>query len=146
MIIMNDLEMAKSHLRRRGLTLAIVKGGEVLFETRSHRLSGFLSAVENLGDQLASASLADKVAGNAVALLCVYAGISAVYAETLSCKAKTLLEKNGIHTEWQELVDNILNLNRSDMCLFEKTAEKMSNPKDAFKAFKALQESLKCNE
>jgi hypothetical protein len=143
---MNDLDIARNNLRRKGLTLAIVKNGEALFETRSHRISGFLSAVENLGDQLESASLADKVAGKAVALLCVYAGISAVYAETLSCKAKVVLEKNGIHTEWKELIDNVLDLNRSDVCPFEKTAEKISAPKDAFKAFKALQESLKCTE
>ena len=143
---MNDLETARNNLRRKGLTLAIVKNGEVLFETRSHRISGFLNAVENLGDQLRNASLADKVAGKAVALLCVYAGISAVYAETLSGKAKIVLEKNGIHTEWKELVDNILDLNRSDVCPFEKTAEKTSDPKDAFKAFKVLQESLKCTE
>ena len=105
-----------------------------------------MNAEENLGDQLRNASLADKVAGKAVALLCVYARISAIYAETLSGKAKIVLEKNGIHTEWKELVDNILDLNRSDVCPFEKTAEKTSDPKDAFKAFKVLQESLKCTE
>ena len=143
---MSDLETARNNLRRKGLTLAIVKNGEVLFETRSHRISGFLNAVENLGGQLVGASLADKVAGKAVALLCVYAGISAVYAETLSNKAKTVLEKKGIHTEWKELVDTILDLSRSDVCPFEKNAEKISDPKDAFKAFKALQESLKCTE
>src|SRR3972149_11979742 len=107
---MNDLETARNNLHRKKLTLAIVKDGEVMCETRSHRISGFLSAVETFGDQLVSASLADRVAGKAVALLCVYAGISAVYAETLSCKAKVVLEKNGIHTEWKDLVDNILDL------------------------------------
>ena len=143
---MNDLETARNNLHRKKLTLAIVKNGETLFETRSHRISGFLNAVKNLGDQLVGASLADKVAGKAVALLCVYAGVSAVYAETLSNKAKAVLEKNGIRTIWKELVDNILDLNRSDVCPFEKTAEEISNPKDAYKAFKALQESLKCTE
>src|SRR3989337_25710 len=135
---MNDLETARNSLHRKKLTLAIVKNGETLFETRSHRISGFLNAVKNLGDQLVGASLADKVAGKAVALLCVYAGVSAVYAETLSNKAKTVLEKNGIHTEWKELIDNVLDLNRSDVCPFEKTAEQTSDPKDDFKPFKAL--------
>ena len=143
---MNDLETARNNLRRKALTLAIVKNGEALFETRSHRISGFLNAVETFSDRLVGSSLADKVAGKAVALLCVYAGISAVYAETLSGKAKIVLEKNGIHTEWKELVDNILDLNRSDVCPFEKTAEKISDPKKAFNAFKALQEALKCTE
>ncbi len=139
---MNDLEIAKTQLHRKELTLAIVKNGEVLFKTRSHRISGFLGAIEKLGSQLNSASMADRVAGKAIALLCVYAGIRKVYAEVLSRKAKAVFEENGINHEWKELVDNILNLNKSRVCPFEKAAADISDPKDAYKAFKALQESL----
>ena len=49
---MNDLEIAKHTLSKKELTLAIVKNGEVLFETRSHRISGFLGAIEQFGDKL----------------------------------------------------------------------------------------------
>jgi hypothetical protein len=138
---MNDLEIAKNQLHRKELTLAIVKNGEVLFETHSHRISGFLGAIEKLGSQLNGASVADRVAGKAIALLCVYAGICHVYAEVLSRKAKAVFEENGIRHEWKELVDNILNLNKSRVCPFEKAAADISDPKDAYKAFKALQES-----
>jgi hypothetical protein len=139
---MNDLEIAKNKLHRKELTLAIVKNGEVLFETRSHRISGFLGAIEKLGSQLNGASVADRVAGKAIALLCVYAGIRHVYAEVLSRKAKAVFEENGIRHEWKELVANILNLNKSRVCPFEKAAAEISDPKDAYKAFKALQKSL----
>jgi len=139
---MSDLDIAKSRLYEEDLTLAIVKNGEVLFETRSHRISGFLGAIEKLGDALEGAAVADRVAGKAIALLCVYAKISDVYAEVLSKKAKAVFEENGIRHEWKELVANILNLNRSRVCPFEKAAAEISDPKDAYKAFKALQESL----
>jgi hypothetical protein len=139
---MNDLEIAKTQLHRKELTLAIVKNGEVLFETHSHRISGFLDAIEKLGNILEGAAVADRIAGKAIALLCVYAKISDVYAEVLSEKAKAVFEENGIRHEWKELVANILNLNKSQVCPFEKAAAEISDPKDAYKAFKALQESL----
>ena len=140
---MNDLEIAKTQLHRKELTLAIVKNGEVLFETHSHRISGFLGAIEKLGDVLEGAAVADRVAGKAIALLCVYAKISDVYAEVLSEKAKAVFEENEIRHEWKALVKNVLDLNKSGVCPFEKAAADISDPKDAYRTFKVLQESLK---
>jgi len=139
---MNDLEAAKNRLLKMNLTLALVKDGKALFETRSHRISGFIGAIEKFGDQLEGASLADKVAGKAVALLCVYARIKAVYAEVLSKKAKTVFEENGVSHEWGELVENVLNLNKSGTCPFERAADDISDPDQAYVIFKALQGSM----
>jgi hypothetical protein len=140
---MSDLDIAKSKLYEEDLTLTIVKNGAVLFETGSNRISGFLGAVEQLGAGLEGASVADRVAGKAIALLCVYAKISAVYAEVLSEKAKAVFEENGVRHEWKELVKNVLDLSKKGVCPFEKAAADISDPKDAYKAFKALQDSLK---
>ena len=143
---MSDLDTAKSRLHREDLTLVIVKNSEVLFETGSHRISGFLGAIEQLGDRLEGASVADRVAGKAVALLCAYAGIQHVYAEVLSQKAQAVFEKQGIPCEFEELVDNILDLNRSDVCPFEKAAAGLSDPEVAYAAFKALLQSFKASK
>ena len=143
---MSDLDTAKSRLHREDLTLVIVKNSEVLFETGSHRISGFLGAIEQLGDRLEGASVADRVAGKAVALLCAYAGIQHVYAEVLSQKAQAVFEKQGIPCEFEELVDNILDLNRSDVCPFEKAAAVLSDPEVAYAAFKALLQSFKASK
>jgi hypothetical protein len=140
---MSDLDKAKSRLYAEDLTLVVVKHDEVLFETSSHRISGFLGAIEQLGARLDGASAADRVAGKAVALLCVYARIRDVYAEVLSRKAKAVFEENGIPCEWKELVDNILDLNRSGVCPFEKAATDISDPEAAYKVFKVLQASFK---
>ena len=140
---MNDLETAKNRLNQQNLTLTIVKNGTVLFETSSRRISGFLTAIDQLGTKLEGASAADKVAGKAVALLCVYAGISQVYAEILSKKAETVLQQNRIPYQHKQLVDTILNLDRTSVCPFEKTAEGISDPEKAYQAFKALQQSFK---
>jgi len=139
---MNDLDIAHRHLHRNGLTLTIVKEGAVLFETGSHRISGFLGAIEQLGDRLEGASVADRVVGKAIALLCIYAGISEVYAEVLSRKAKSVFEENGVPCEWSRLVDTILDFNRSGVCPFEKAAEDLFDPERAYVTFKELLESF----
>ncbi|MGB9756433.1 MAG: DUF1893 domain-containing protein [Candidatus Bathyarchaeales archaeon] len=139
-----DLTLAKKRLsKEKDLTLAIAKNGEIIFETSSHGISGFLEAVEKLGDMLNGASVADRVVGKAIALLCVYKSVKMVYAATLSKEAKALFEKHGIYHEWDELVESILDFKKVGICPFEKLAMKISNLDEAYERLKALQNSLK---
>lgn len=142
---MLDLEIAKKRLSEDGLTLSIVKNGEVVFETGSHGVSGFLEAVEKFGDELEGASVADRIVGKAVALLCVYARVRAIYALVLSRNAKEALEENMVHHEWKHLVENILDANKNELCPFEKLAMEISSSRDAYERLKALQTSLLCD-
>lgn len=141
--LMNDLDIAKKQLHQKELTLIIVKKGEILFETVSRKISGFLAAIEKFGAILEGASVADQVVGKAISLLCVYAGIREVYAEVLSREAQAVLKENEIPFEWKELVDDILDSNRSDVCPFEKAAADISDPERAYETFKTLLKSLK---
>jgi hypothetical protein len=140
---MNDLEIAKTELYQKDLTLAIIKNGQAIFETKSNRISGFLDAIENLQDHLEGASLADRVAGRAIALLCVYAKIKEVYAQVLSKNAQETFKQNKIPCHSDEIVDNILNTNKTHICPFEKAAEGISNPQKAYEKFKMLREKIK---
>lgn len=138
-----DLEAAKKRLCEKGLTLSIVKSGKIIFETFSRGISGFLEAIEKFGDELEGASVADRVVGKAIALLCVHTKIKAVYAMILSKKAKAVFEENAVYHEWDGLVENILGAEKEESCPFEILATEISNPKDAYKRLKALQNSLK---
>jgi hypothetical protein len=140
---MNDLETAKTSLLQKQLTLVIVKNEQVLYETQFHRISGFLTAIEQLKEKMAEAVVADKVVGKAVALLCVYSKVNSVYAETLSEAGREILEKNRIHVEWNVLVDVILDDKKQDLCPFEKEALNISDAKEAFEKFKQLQQKLR---
>jgi len=139
---MEDLRIAKNRLREKGLTLSIVKEKQILFETGSHGISGFLRAIEELGERLNKASVADKIVGKAVALLCLGAGIDVVYASVMSREAKELFEENAVYAEWNELVGNILGNSKSTTCPFERLAAKITDPSEAYKKIKALQDSL----
>lgn len=142
---MQDLEIAKKRLNENGLTLSIVKNGKIVFETASHGVSGFLEAIEKLRNKLEGASAADRIVGRAIALLCVYAKVKAIYAKVLSENAKGVLEENMVYHEWKSLVENILDANKTELCPFEKLATKISSPKDAYERLKALQTSLRCD-
>jgi protein subunit release factor A len=142
-INMQDLEKAKQRLKENNLTLSIVKNGKILFETASNRISGFLKAYEKLGDTLKDASIADKVVGRAIALLCVQANVKEVHATILSESAKTIFDNYAVQHEWDILVENILDTNGEDICPFEKLAKEIADPEDAYGKLKALQDSLK---
>ena len=73
----------------------------------------------------------------------MYSQISHVYAEVLSKKAKILLEENKISVEFRELVENVLDLNKTGMCPFEKLAADIHDPKESYSKFKALLEKMK---
>ena len=140
---MNDIEIAKNELYEGKLTLSIIKNREILFETKSHRITGFLDAIESLGEKLTGASLADRVVGKAVALLCIHAGIKQVYAVVLSRKGQSVLKEGKVLVQWNELVDNILDENKDNVCPFERTASNISDPKEAYTKFINLREKLR---
>lgn len=139
---MQDLEIARERLSEIGLALCIVRDGDIIFESVSRGISGFVEAVEKLGDEFEGASVADKVAGKAIALLCVCARVKAVYAMTLSKRGKAVFEKYAIHHEWGDLVGSILDIDRAGVCPFEKLAAEIVDPSEAYGRLKALQRSL----
>lgn len=133
---MKDLETAKRRLSERHLTLCVVKEGDVIFEANTHGVSGFMEAVEEFKDGLDGASIADRVVGKAIALLCVYVNARAVYAATISKAAKVLLEGNSVYLEWDSLVENILRADKSRTCPFEQLVDRITDPDDAYKKLK----------
>jgi len=140
---MTDLEIAKNELYEENLALAIVKSGSLLYSTKSHRITGFLDAIDKCDGALEGASMADKVAGKAIALLCAYAKVKEVYAAVMSRQALVVLKKHKVIYHWNELVENILDANKTGICPFEKRAANISDPEKAYKAFKDLRESLR---
>lgn len=140
---MRDLVLAKKMLvEKRELTLVAARDGEVVFESGLRGVSGFLDAVEVLGEGLRGASVADKVVGKAVALLCVYSGVRSVYAVTLGLMAKRVFDENDVYYGCDGLVENILNAERSGVCVFERAVMDVSDGETAFVRLKRLRGEL----
>jgi hypothetical protein len=135
---MQDLKMARDRIHDEGLRLSIVKDGHLIYESASRGVFGFLNAIESKGTALERASVADRVAGKAIALLCAYVKVKAVYAMILSKKAEAVLEHHFIHYEVDEVVDRILVNDWVTLCPFEKLVFGISNPKVAYEKLKAF--------
>ena len=86
--------------------------------------------------------MADRVVGKAVALLCVYVKIKAIYAMTLSRLGKAVLEQHGIYHKWAQLVESILDTRMTSQCPFEELAAEILDPTQAYLKLKTLQRSL----
>ena len=136
-----DLELAKSRLKDRDLTLVIVKEGKVIFETRSQGVGGFLQAIEKLGKRLVASAVADKIVGAAAAMLCVYSEVSSVFAVTISEEGIRVLKDNDIIYRFENEVPNILNHDKTDICPFEKLVIGSRDPKEAYTKLKSFAES-----
>ena len=134
---MKDLETAKRVIAERQLTLSVVKEGRVIFESKTHGVSGFMEAIEEFRGRLDGASVADRVVGKAIALLCVYAKARAVYAATISNAAKALLEESSVYLEWDSLVENILSADKLKTCPFEQLVDRITDPADAYRKLKS---------
>jgi formylmethanofuran dehydrogenase subunit E len=128
-----DLKTAKNRLTNNNVNLCIMKGGKILFESRSHGVAGFLKAVEKHEGNLEGSCIADKIVGKAIALLCVHFKIGAVYADTLSRPAETVFERFSLYAEYGSLVDNVLDAKRTSLCPFEQLIRNVLDPDDAYK-------------
>ena len=132
-----DLEIAKLKLIEDDLSLVIVNNGKVVFETKKQGINGFLQAIEKLNKTLVAASVADKIVGVAAAMLCVYAGVSSVFALTLSEGGLGVLEDNNIVCLFEMKVSNILNRSKNDVCPFEKVAIASGSSEEAYVKLKS---------
>ena len=134
-IEMQDLERARLRLKEKNLSLVIVKNGKVAFEAESHSIRAFLEACELFGRELAGSCIADRIVGRAVASLCVYFQVSAVFAVIISTEGVRVLTDNDVFNQFEKCVPNILNQKRTDICPFEKLALTSATPEEAYRKF-----------
>ncbi|MEM3194120.1 MAG: DUF1893 domain-containing protein [Candidatus Bathyarchaeia archaeon] len=138
-----DLEMAKRVLKERGLSLVIVRDGEVIFESKFRGIIGLIRAINVLGGDLSSSSVADKVVGRAAALLLAYSRAGEVYAAIISELGLSTLNEYGIRVEYDTIVPKIMNRRGDDICPFEKISLTISSPKEAYERLKNYAESFR---
>lgn len=132
---MTDLQTAKEKLTSH--TICLCKNGNCIFSDK-HGITPMIEFIEN-GINLADYSVADIVVGKAVALLFVKCKIKNVFAKTISKSGKEVLENHDIHCEYENLVDNIINRKKTDICPMEKA---VANTDDAEKGYILLKEQL----
>lgn len=129
---MNDLDLAKIELKKNKTNIVFAKDGKIIFSSSDGGVKGFITAIKKFGAELEDSSVADKIAGRAVAMLCLYATIKAIFAEIMSEGCIDILKKNEVAFEYKKTVPKILNRNKNNMCPLENLTTEVENPKIAF--------------
>jgi len=135
---MEDIDLARSLLEEEKWNLVIVKGGQVLFSSRERGVAPFFQAVQSMGKSLHNAAMADRIVGSAVAMLCLQARITSVYAGIASQGALDMLKGQGVTISSKSTVPYISNYDGSDLCPFEKLAGSCQGPSQLVKALQSL--------
>lgn len=131
---MSDQMLAQNKLFEGEYSCVLVKDGNIIIASYDKGIIPLFSKLVEGEISLQNATIADKVIGKALALLCLFAGITSVYGYVISDCAKILLENNGVHVEHNKVVPYIMNKDWTDRCLMEKLVDDIENPKKAFKA------------
>ncbi len=124
-----NLERAKEAMKAEKLTCVLTEGG-IMFKSKDKGVQPLLDWM-NSGNNYMSYMIADKVIGRAAAFIDIAMGIREVYAEVMSESAKTLLENNHVVVNYDTLVPEILNADKTDLCPLEKAVEGIDNYPDA---------------
>lgn len=135
---MEDIDLARSLLEEEKWNLVIVKRGQVLFSSRERGVAPFFQAVQSMGKSLHNAAVADRIVGLAVAMLCLHARITSVYAGIASQRALDMLKRQGVTVSNKDAVPYISNYDGTDLCPFEKLAESCQRPSQLLAALQSL--------
>jgi len=135
---MEDIELARSLLEEEKWNLIMVKEGQVLFSSRERGVAPFFQAVQSMEKSLHNAAVADRIVGSAVAMLCLQARITSVYAGIASQGALDMLRGQGVTVSSKNAVPFISNYDGTDLCPFEKLAGSCQGPSQLFAALQSL--------
>ena len=135
---MEDIDLARSLLEEEKWNLVVVKEGQVLFSSRERGIAPFFQAVQSMGTNLHNAVVADRIVGLAVAMLCLHARITSVYAGIATTGALDMLKGQGVTVSSKSTVPYISNYDGTDLCPFEKMARNSGNPAQLFSNLKSM--------
>lgn len=127
---MNDLNNAKQRLSDGTYTCVICRGKEEYTSSR-RGVAPLVDWLES-GKHFEDFCAADKVVGKATAFLYVLLGVKAVYARVISRSALRVLTEHSVVTEYDELVDHIVNRRGDGICPFEAAVLDVEAPTAAY--------------
>lgn len=121
-------------------SLVLVKDDKIVFESDKPGLRPLLMCLDELKEKHsneAGFTLYDKVIGLAAArlILCSKA-IDKVVTPIVSKKALALLKDRGLTVEYGELVENIMNRDKTGVCPMERKAECISGDQEFYDSIK----------
>lgn len=133
---MSDLQKAQNLLSETNSTLVVISSDKEVFTSSDRGVKPLLHLLENEKDFLKGASVADKVAGKAAALLMVLGGVKEVHTAIISEPAVEVFEKHNITFFFDKKVERIINRKGDGLCPMETLCMNIEEPAAAFEKIK----------
>ena len=133
--------IAKTTLEKNGLTLAITDG-ETIHSSSARGVRPLLDLYENHAN-VSGFCACDKVVGKGASVLYVLLKVKQVYALTASKIAIELLQKHGISVLCENVVERILNRDKTGFCPIESAVQNEDEPTLALEKIYEALEKLK---
>ncbi len=134
-------QKAKEILETGEFTCVLCRG-DAVFTATERGVKPLVRFLES-GERLRQFCAADKVVGKATACLYVLLGVRCVYARVMSRSAAQVLAENGIETEYDTLVENIINRRGDGICPFEAAVLPCQEPHLAYAAIREKMAALR---
>ncbi|MBU7014637.1 MAG: DUF1893 domain-containing protein [Theionarchaea archaeon] len=135
-----DLDYARKEFEENNMAFVMVKSRKVLAQSKEKGVAPFFSAV--VRNNVDGASLADRIVGKAVASLCAYRGITAVYTPVISEPAVSVLDENQISWDADTVVPMIMNRTGDNQCPIEGIVGAATSPEEAYLILKKKFEGI----
>lgn len=102
------------------LKVVAVKDGVILDSGEGSGIMPLLGIVDRQGEAMAGAAVADRVIGQAAAVILIEAGVLGVFGQILSEEAERRLQAAGIEVDGDERVPYIMRRDRAGRCPMEQ--------------------------
>lgn len=116
---MSNLEFVKTRLYETKASLVVLYRDGTCREYYNRRIIDIKSILTKNKEALKGAIIADKVIGKLAGSILTYAGVKAIYADTISSYAIPILEENNIEYEYNVKTEYIQNNEKTGMCPME---------------------------
>ena len=119
--------LAKYILYKENLNFVLISDKGIIKSAERGILPIYKTILESK-DYFQAASIADRVIGNAAAILLAYAGIKELYSDLISQSALEILRARGILVSYAEMTEKILNQDKTGLCPMEKLSIDIPSP------------------
>lgn len=126
------------NMLHEGAYSCVIANGEHIRTFTQRGVADLYDLLTQEPDFLHGASVADKVIGKAAASLMVLGGVREVYAHTISQPALRLLQEAGAMVTCDEVVDHIINRDRTGWCPLEQASRDLHSAKEIFPIIEAF--------
>lgn len=131
-MIRSAVLLAREMISDGRASCVVIKDGSIV---RSESASGIAPIVNMYdGGYMRGSVVVDRIVGRAAAQIMVLGGVRECFGCTVSKGALRILEKSGVHTEYDILCDAIINREGNGICPMEAAVENIEDPADALEA------------